>query len=209
MHQAHLQKIIQAFRDYRPHALQQVVHVERGFTTVHSYKPTCCELVARIESHCASNFRSSRQHKLNESRLPVDPNPSFRASSIYRSELQNNSVFYCTIGYTLTPPLQCSAMRAGIDANALFLTEITAGKLFEDQYDTTAARDSGGVGSGGTCNPIGESSCSADGLRSYSHTSSNFDMGKVRSTLRQYAREWSVEGEVEREQSFGRLLRYY
>lgn len=32
--QAHLQKIIQAFRDYRQHGLRHVAHVESGFRTV-------------------------------------------------------------------------------------------------------------------------------------------------------------------------------
>lgn len=91
-------------------------------------------------------------------------------------------------------------MRAAIDANAIFLTEITGGKLFEDQYDTvTYASDVAGA-------QTDRADLSSEGEDRI--ISSTFDMGKVRSTLRQYAREWSIEGEMEREQSFGRLLRY-
>ena len=36
--------------------------------------------------------------------------------------------------------------------------------------------------------------------------STDFDMGKVRSTLRQFAREWSAEGAAERRESFDPLL---
>ena len=94
------------------------------------------------------------------------------------------------------------AMRAAIDANAVFLRDITAGKLFEEQYDTAAAK------SATRGHSSSNNGCTDDQPASGYVQSSNFDMGKVRSTLRQYAREWSVEGETEREQSFGRLLRY-
>ena len=97
-------------------------------------------------------------------------------------------------------------MRAAIDANAAFLTQVTAGKLFEEHVDNSAhAADnvrSSGQGSTPCC-------CTDETPGDTYIRSSNFDMGKVRSTLRQFAREWSVEGEAEREQSFGRLLRYF
>lgn len=108
-------------------------------------------------------------------------------------------------------------MRNAIATNAIFLEHVTAGKLFEDQYDTAAAAaaaegeaggrvDSGGnaaaaEGGDGTSPgaPAGKRSRDlgrgAGGSSSSSGSdvvggvrSSNFDMGKVRSTLRQYAR---------------------
>jgi hypothetical protein len=98
-------------------------------------------------------------------------------------------------------------MRAGINANAVFLTDLTAGKLFEEQYNTAAgASDTDNPGSTTETTDDGSSERCTDEVHGHM-TSSSFDMGKVRSTLRQYSREWSVEGEPERDQSFGRLLR--
>ena len=44
-----------------------------------------------------------------------------------------------------------SAMRAAIDANAAFLTQVTAGKLFGEQVDDSADASAAGgaVGAGG------------------------------------------------------------
>jgi hypothetical protein len=93
-----------------------------------------------------------------------------------------------------------SAMRAAIDANAAFLTQVTAGKLFGEQVDDSADASA----AGGAAN---RSSSTDETSGDTCIRSSTFDMAKVRSTLRQFAREWSVQGEAEREQSFGRLLR--
>jgi hypothetical protein len=99
-------------------------------------------------------------------------------------------------------------MRAAIDANAVFLADVTAGKLFEEQCDRAAGPDDvDNLGSTAETIHDDRSGGCTDDVRDGNIRSSNFDMGKVRSTLRQYAREWSVEGEPEREQSFGRLLR--
>ena len=89
------------------------------------------------------------------------------------------------------PEAKLAAMRSALAANARMLDAMTCDHLSPqeiemERQDRVYMRETG------------YEQCQLQ--------STDFDMGKVRSTLRQFAREWSAEGAAERRESFDPLL---
>ena len=81
------------------------------------------------------------------------------------------------------PEIKIPAMQEAVQANASLLEALTTSAVFSRSERIPAPQ-----------------------LVERGARASEFDMGKVRSTLRQFVREWSAEGAPEREQTFGVLL---
>jgi carnosine N-methyltransferase len=86
------------------------------------------------------------------------------------------------------------AMRSAATANAQLLDAVSSQAVFaHDEGSSTLAAQDGEEASDGS-------------MDSRLPPPNEFNMGKVRSTLRQFVREWSAEGAAERNASFGVLL---
>ena len=86
------------------------------------------------------------------------------------------------------PETRIAALRAAVVANERLLSEVSSQAVFSDDNQRRPGSEAEDFAKG-------RGSCPTE-----------FDMGKVRSTLRQFVREWSAEGAQEREESFGRML---